>query len=291
MGSKILRELRKLATTVSPRLANGIMYYAMTKKKLNLKAPQTFNEKLSWLKLKVFPHDPDVVRCADKVAVREYVQSMGHGEILNTLYGTWDTAEEINWAVLPEQFVLKCNHGCGYNIVCTDKSALDQQWASAQLRKWLAEDFWKVACEPHYQAIPRKILCERYLGADLLNYKFFCFQGKAEFFYISQNVDGDFRKALLTCYTMDGQVADFWLANHQRFPVPPELPPELPRMVKLAQELAGRFPFVRVDLFVVEGKIYLSELTFTPLSGMIPFTPKETDEKLGRYIDLCRFGL
>lgn len=291
MGSKILRELRKMATTVSPVLANGIMYYAMTKKKLNLKDPRTFNEKLCWLKLNVFPRDPRVVRCADKVAVRDHIKELGHGEILNAICGTWDRAEDIDWDALPDQFVLKCNHGCGYNIVCTDKSTLDRQAATAQLKKWLAEDFWKVTCEPHYRPIPRKILCERYLGADLLNYKFFCFRGVPRFFYISQNVDGDFRKALLTCYTMEGEVADFWLANHLRFPVPPVAPPELPKMAELAAELAGDHPFVRVDLFVVDGKIYFSELTFTPLSGMIPFAPKETDLRLGQYIDLSGFGL
>ena len=291
MGSKILRELRKMATTVSPVLANGIMYYAMTKKKLNLKSPQTFNEKLSWLKLNVFPKDSRVVRCADKVSVRDHIREQGHGEILTPLIGTWDSAKDINWDALPEQFVLKCNHGCGYNIVCTDKSALDKENAVAQLNKWLAEDFWKVTCEPHYRAIPRKILCEEYLGADLLNYKFFCFRGEPKFFYISQNVDGDFRKALLTCYNMDGTVADFWLANHQRFPVAPEAPAQLAEMVELVKSLAGDFPFVRVDLFVVAGKIYFSELTFTPLSGMIPFAPGETDLCLGKNIDLSGYGL
>ena len=148
MGSKILRELRKMATTVSPVLANGIMYYAMTKKKLNLKSPQTFNEKLSWLKLNVFPKDSRVVRCADKVSVRDHIREQGHGEILTPLIGTWNSAKDINWDALPEQFVLKCNHGCGYNIVCTNKSALDKENAVAQLDKWLAEDFWKVTCEP-----------------------------------------------------------------------------------------------------------------------------------------------
>ncbi len=291
MGRKILRELRKLATTVNPVLANGIMYYAMTKKKLNLSAPQTFNEKLSWLKLNVFPGDSRVIQCADKVAVRDHISALGHGEILNTLYGTWDRAEDIDWDSLPEQFVLKCNHGCGYNIVCTDKRTLDRKAATAQLSKWLAEDFWKVTCEPHYRPIPRKILCERYLGADLLNYKFFCFHGEPKFFYVSQNVDGDFRKALLTCYTMDGEVADFWLANHQKFPAPPAAPKELPQMAELAGKLAGDHPFVRVDLFIVDGKIYFSELTFTPLSAMIPFAPEETDLKLGQYIDLSGFGL
>lgn len=291
MGSKILREFRKMATTVSPVIANGIMYYAMTKKKLNLRDPQTFNEKLNWLKLNVFPEDPLVAKCADKVAVRDYLRDLGYGHILNTLCGVWDRAEDIDWDTLPDQFVLKCNHGCGYNIVCTDKSTLDKQAAAARLNKWLAEDFWKVTCEPHYKPIPRKILCERYLGADLLNYKFFCFHGRPEFFYISQNIDGDFRKALLTCYTLDGKVADFWLANHQKFPVPPELPPELPQMTKIAEKLAGDQPFVRVDLFVVDGRVYFSELTFTPLAGMIPFSPEETDQRLGKFIDLSRYGL
>ena len=289
MNKKLLRQVRKAASTVNPVMANHIMYYSLMKKRLHLRKPETLNEKINWLKLNVFPENSLVIQCTDKVAVCGYIKGKGYGHLLNECYGIWDSASDIDWNTLPKQFVLKCNHGCGYNIICTDKSIIDISKTVHQLNDWMDEDFGKVTCEPHYSKIPRKILCEKYLENDIVDYKFFCFHGEPKFFYISQNPAGDFRKGCYACFNLDGTLAPFQRTDHPLFEVVPAMPAQLPEMIHIAAELSADFPFVRVDLFDVSGKIYFSELTFTPCSGMMPLTPESADYELGTLLDLNRY--
>lgn len=289
MGKKFLREIRKLCTTLHPVAANSIMYFALMKKRLNLKNPGTFNEKINWLKFNVFPKDPLVIRCSDKIAVREYIAEKNCGNLLNDLYGTWNAAENIDWEVLPDQFVLKCNHGCGYNILCTDKSKLDKKETIKQLNSWLKEPFWKVSCEPHYKQIVPQILCEKYLGRNIIDYKFFCFDGEPLFFYISQNNDGDFHDGRFAMFDTEGNYAPFQRADHKQFEEKPEIPVQLKEMLEICRCLSEDFPFVRVDLFVIDGRIYFSELTFTPCSGMMPLSPETADAELGQKLMIERY--
>lgn len=289
MNKNVLRQIRKMASTINPYIANHIMYYHLMKKRLNLKHPKTLNEKINWLKLNVFPRDSLTIQCADKLAVRDFVRSKGYSYLLNDFYGVWSNAHDINWDSLPKQFVLKCNHGCGYNIICTDKSTLDIPKTIRQLNSWLSEDFGKVTCEFHYSKIPRKIICERYLEDNIIDYKFFCFHGKPKFFYVSQNPEGDFHQGYYACFNLDGTLASFQRKDHPIFRKLPALPKQLPEMVQVATELANDFPFVRVDLFSVGGDVYFSELTFTPCSGMMPLCPDSADLELGEMLDLRRY--
>lgn len=286
---KALRAARKTCTAVSPRLANRLMYFALMKKRLNLKDPRTFSEKINYLKLNVFPKDPLVIQCADKVAVADYVRSKVGDHILVERYGTWERPEDIDWEKLPNSFALKCNHGCGYNIICPDKGELDEKKAAGQLRAWLREDFWKVTCEPHYRHIPKRILCEKYLGEEMCDYKFFCFDGKPLYFYVSRTKRGDFHDGEFAMFDANGDYAPFQRSDHKMFAVKPEIPEQLPEMMDIARKLSEDFPFVRVDLFVVEGKVLFSELTFTPCSGMMPLSPEEADLRLGELLDLNKY--
>lgn len=289
MGSKLLRQMRKTATTIWPELSNRIMYLALVKKPLRLKNPRTFNEKLNYLKLKVFPHDPLVIRCADKVAVRDYLTEKGLEGYLPRCYGVWQRAEDIDWDALPEKFVLKCSHGCSYNIICRDKAKLDRNRAVKQLNTWLREDFWKVTCEPHYRTIPHQILCEEYLGEDPLDYKFFCFNGQPEVFYISQKKGSDFHSARLLFMDMEGRPTEYQRVDHPRIEEVPPLPRGFGEMEELAKKLARDFPFVRVDLYNIDGRVYFSELTFTPSAGMIRLAPESAEYLLGGKIDLNQY--
>ena len=117
--------IRKTLSTISPTLCSKLLYYRAFRRKLDLQHPQTLNEKLMWLKLNEYEKDPLVVQCADKYRVRDYVKAMGCGEILNELYGVYERPEDIPWDKLPQRFVLKCNHGCGYNILCRDRGSFD----------------------------------------------------------------------------------------------------------------------------------------------------------------------
>lgn len=267
----------------TPEIISKIYFRTILKYKLDIEHPTTLNEKLQWLKLYEWPHNEKVIICADKFRVREYIRSIGMSHILNEIYCAWDTAGEIDWTQLPNQFVLKCNHGCGYNIVVSDKSSADVDSIIKKLDMWMKEDFGQFNAEPHYSKIPRKIICERYLGGSIINYNIYCFNGKAVFLSVAGGL-GDGIGEHLTYYNVDGSVAPF---KNRSFPVKKdELSTLLPQMVRVAECLAKDFPMVRVDLFDVDGKIILSELTFTPGGALIPIEPIEYDKKLGEILDI-----
>ena len=148
-------------------------YKYCTGKDLNYCNPKNINEKLMWLTR--YWRDPIKTKCADKFLVREYINEKGMADILIPLIGVWDNAYDINFDLLPQQFVLKCNHGSGYNIICLDKSKLDIENTKQTLNKWLSVDFSALAQEIHYQAIPPKIVCEKLISSDApVEYQFWC---------------------------------------------------------------------------------------------------------------------
>ena len=281
---RIRRKLQVLALeATSPEFMSKMYFKIVLGYKLDLKNPKTFNEKLQWLKLYQWGSDPRVIQCADKYAVRSYIESVGKKEILNDLLYAWDDADQIDWDLLPNQFVLKCNHGCGYNIICPDKSKLDKDDAISKLKKWMSEDFSKFNAEPHYGKIKRKIICEKFLEGEVINYNIYIFNGKAVFLSVAGGL-GDGVDEHLTYYNPDGSVAPF---KNRDYPAQrDELSPLLPKMIETAEYLAKGFPMVRVDLFDVKGSIILSEMTFTPGGGLIPFDPVEADMELGKKLDI-----
>lgn len=283
---KIIRLLRKTVSRINIELSTKIMYRAFVHKKLNMNPPKTFNEKLCWLKLKVFPKDEMVIRCADKYQVHEYIKSKGYAELLVKLVDAWDTVDEIEWEKLPEKFVLKCNHGCAYNIICSDKNQFDVEDAKRKLRKWMKEDFGLVSGEPHYSKIRKKIICEEFLEGELKDYKFYCFNGMPRFYYVAVTPGGDFHNMRCDFFWPNGEAADFYRLDHKRFDVTPEPPKNLEEMLEIAKKLSEDFNFVRVDLMNVNEKVYFSELTFTPSAGIMPLAPDDADERIGEWLDL-----
>ncbi len=120
---KIRRKIQVFASYFIPdEYLRKIYYWIILKRKLHLKKPLTFNEKIHWLTRNYLVKNDLVAKCSDKFTVREYIKEKGLSDLLTTLYGSWDNANEIDWASLPEKFVLKCNHGCAYNILCSDKT-------------------------------------------------------------------------------------------------------------------------------------------------------------------------
>lgn len=283
---KIVRYLRKSLNSVSPIVANKVMYRILMKKKLNLKNPKTFNEKINWLKLYKYPNDSLVIKCSDKYEVRSYVESKGLSNILNELYGVYNNVEEIEWENLPQKFVLKCNHGCGYNIICDNKEILDVSESKKKIKDWMKEDFGKVSCEPHYSKIERKIICEKYLAENILDYKFFCFKGEPEFLYISRAVSGSHHGLKADFFNLEGVKMSFRRTDHESFDIEPAMMKNLAQAKEICRILSKDFEFVRVDLFEVEDKIYFSELTFTPSTGMMPLEPEKYDYNLGQKIEI-----
>lgn len=285
---RLRRKLQVAAQKVLPDAFLSKVYYRLLlHKKLNLASPETFNEKLQWLKLYYFPYDKTVVQCADKYAVRAHIESKGFGELLVPLLGTWDAPEEIPWEKLPNRFVLKCNHGCAYNILCTDKSIFDRYAAEKQLRTWLKEDFGAFNVELHYSEIKKKrIICEEFLGECITDYKFFCFNGKPYCVYVSNDLIHD-RQAQIGFFYLDGTKMPLKRDDYTDISSV-EFPPYYAEMKQMAEELAQDFPFVRVDFFIANNRYYFAELTFTPGACMMPFNPESADLEWGKMLDISQ---
>ena len=283
---KARRKCQVLAHKVVSNEAMSKLYFKIVlHKKLNLKNPQTFNEKIQWLKLYYYPKNPLVVNGSDKYAVREYITAKGYGDKLVPLLGVWDRAEDIDWDKLPDRFVLKCNHGCAYNIVVSDKSKLDKAATIKQLNEWLKEDFGAFNIEIHYSEIKRHVItCEEFLGENITDYKFFCFNGEPHCIYVSTDLIHD-RQAQIGFFYLDGKKVPLHRDDYTDIPEV-TLPSFYDEMKKASEDLCKDFPFVRVDFFIANNTWYFAELTFTPGAGMMPFNPEKYDGEWGKMLKL-----
>ena len=182
--TKLGRRFKQMLTRISPKLNTKVVYLTKFKKPINLKHPQTLDEKIQWLKFNTYYQNPLITQCADKYAVREYVEKSGCGEILNELYGVYDWVEEIPWETLPNQFVIKWNFGCGQNLIVFDKSKLDIEDAKRKLNEWykIRNTFYLTYSEMQYKGIPPKLICEKLIETESgdvpVDYKLYCFNGK-----------------------------------------------------------------------------------------------------------------
>ena len=255
---------------------------------LNLDSPKTFSEKLQWLKLNMIR--PDFTILVDKIAVKDYVAKVIGQEYIIPTIGTWKTVNDIEWGKLPDQFVIKVNSDSGGIVVCKDKSCLDVNAAKKKLLYGWGRNYYKYNREYPYKNVTPRILAEKYMVdssiGELRDYKFFCFNGQPKVFKIDF---GRFVEHHANYYDINGKILPFGEKN-----LPPIYDKELPipdnfsKMVDLATQIATHInhPFVRVDLYNVEGKIFFGEITFFPASGAGIFTSMKWDEQLGSYINL-----
>ena len=276
-----------LATLISPTLNTRLRYRYLFKKKLNLKNPTTFNEKLLWLKLNKYNHNPLVAQCADKYRVREYVRSCGYEEILIELLGVWDDAKCISWDELPDRFVLKWNFGAGMNIICKDKHSANREKILKQMSRWGKKKYWLSHSEMQYKYMQKKIVCEEYLGhfeEDVIpDYKIYCFHGKPKAILVMH--DRGKEKLTAEFFDKDWQV----LESPSKYSPPKQQTPRptcLARMLEAAEKLSNPFPFVRCDFYVLGDRFYFGELTFTPAAGMYVSTTKIDDKDMSEYINI-----
>lgn len=256
----------------------------LLKKNVNLKNPQTFNEKIQWLKIHDYPNNQMVIDGADKYKVRTYVENKGLGKILVPLLGHWDRPDDIQWDKLPNKFVLKCNHGCAYNIVCNNKNEFDKKTAIKKIRKWMKEDFGAFNIETHYSKIKPHITCEKFLGDCIIDYKFFCFNGEPKYIYISSDLIHD-RQAQIGFFYLDGTKMPLIRDDYAPMDIE-HLPSFYADMKRDAEILCKDFTFVRVDFFVTKDRYYFAELTFTPSGGMMPFNPDKYDLEWGSMLKI-----
>lgn len=252
---------------------------------LNLDNPQTFSEKLQWLKL----HDrrTEYTIMVDKFAVKKYVADIIGEEYIIPTLGVWERVEDIDWDKLPNQFVLKCTHDSGGLVICRDKSKLDKISAKQKLRKSLHSNYWYHNREWPYKNVKPHILAEQYMEdetGELRDYKFFCFDGEVKALFIAS----DRTKEVETKF-------DFFDENFKHLPftnghpnatVTPSKPTCFEEMKTLAAKLSRGIPQVRVDFYEIKGKVYFGEITFFHWSGMTPFVPGEWDYTFGSWINL-----
>lgn len=242
------------------------------------KEPETFNQKIQFRKL--YDNNPLYSICADKYRVREYVKEKIGEEYLIPLYLVTDKLTEEQWDKLPNSFVAKANHDSGTVKIIKDKNKVDKKKIIKELNMSLKFDYGIISMEKYYSNIPRKIIVEKYLKEEIVDYKFLCFNGKVEMLFLCLNRNST------------GLNVDFYSKEWEKLPFERHYknsdkiinkPDNYEKMIEISEKLAEDFDFVRVDLYEVNNKIYFGELTFCPGSGMEEFTPEEWDYKIGSY--------
>lgn len=284
--------VKNYMTFLPDKLYLSLRYKCKMGRWINWKNPKTFTEKIQWLK--VYNRKPESTIMVDKYAVKEYVaEKIGKQYIIPTI-AVWDTPEDIKWNELPKQFVLKTTHGGGGGgvVLCRDKDSLNKEKVIKQLNDSMNFDIYTSLREWPYKNVKKRIIAEEFIvtekgscqATSLLDYKFFCFNGKVRFFKVDF---GRFVEHHANYYSPDGELLEFGesgLAPDPTYKI--ELPDNLGIMINIAEKLSCNQSFLRVDLYNVDGKIYFGELTFYPASGLIPWTPDSFDEIIGNYIEL-----
>lgn len=263
-------------------------YKAKFGKEPDLVNPKTYSEKCQWLKLHDF--QPVHTTMVDKYEAKKYVADIiGEEHIIPTLK-VWDKLSDIDYNQLPEAFVLKCTHDSGGFYIVRDKSKLDKKKVQRKLGWRMKRNFYYTGREKAYKDIKPRIIAEKYMselsGHDLVDYKFFCFDGKPELVLTVAGGHEDASRTKRQFYTTDWDLLD--VGVHGADPVKEKLPkPEqLGEMLDIAKKLSAGQKHVRVDLYSVGGQIYFGELTFFHNDGLETFTPKAFDRTLGDYIKL-----
>ncbi|MCM1139383.1 MAG: glycosyl transferase [Muribaculum sp.] len=227
----------------------------------------------------------------DKVDVKEYVaDKIGREYIIPTL-GTWNSQDDIDFNLLPDKFVIKCNHNSGQGLyICTDKKKMDEEKVREGLRRALKEDYYLICREWPYKNVKRRIIAEYYLedpssdDGDLKDYKFMCFNGEVKCVFVCTERK---KKLKVTFFDRDWNRLPFERHYPQSEKLIPQ-PTKYEKMLKLAEVLSKDIPFVRVDFYEVNGHVYFGELTFFPGAGFEEFNPKEWDNILGSWINIER---
>lgn len=261
------------------------LYKLRTGKKLNLKNPKSFNEKLQWLKL--YDRDPQYTNMVDKYAVKEIVSDkIGNEYVIPTL-GVWNRFEEIDFDALPDRFVLKCTHDSGGLVICRNKSDLDVSAIKEKIEKSLGRNYFWHGREWPYKDVKPRIIAEEYMeqhGSECLPvYKIMTFGGRAE---IIQTIQNDKTKdESIDYFDRDWNLLEL-RQNYPNSKKPLPRPENLSKMIELAELFAEGFKFLRVDFYEINGRVYFSEFTFYSDSGTAIFTPEKWDYILGDKIKL-----
>lgn len=269
---------------ISPKLELSLLFRLKQGYKLNLKNPKTFNEKIQWIKL--YDKNPLMPKCVDKYTVREYIEKIGCGNLLNELLWEGFDASDIPFKDLPEKFVIKVTHGSTFNIICTNKDNLNIEEAKSKLNKWLKEKFLPCYGEWFYGVEKPRIIVEKYIECDeeLKDYKIFCFNGEPKIIGVYSN---RFNGGL--CQEMYDVKWNLLEGHTNHYGLPEKLtekPKNLEEMLKDAAKISKGFNHVRVDFFNPNNNLIFGEMTFTSSAGFGQFSSKKFAEQMGNYLQL-----
>ena len=263
---KIRRWRENYLRKTNPEKLYSLWHKRATGVYLNIDNPQTLDDKIAYLSFRT--DTSDWSKLADKVRVREYVEECGYGEYLPELYGTWESAKDVDFNKLPSAFVIKTNNASATNILVRDKSKINEDAVRNQLDEWLKIDYGYLVCEPHYSRIKPQILAEEFLGHFgcnlLIDYKLYLINGVPRFVQVMSNRKENSHNFSVNIMDMDWIPHPEYCSNHHPQSDKIEKPRSLDKMVEIAKRLSKNYPFVRVDFYEVNDKPIFGEMTFTP---------------------------
>jgi len=280
----LLKIFVKYPYLISDKLFLSYKFRLLMHKKLDLKNPKTYNEKLQWLKL--YDKKPEYSDMVDKYEAKRVVANLiGEQYIIPTI-GVWEEFADIDFKQLSEQFVLKTTHDSGGVIICKDKSKLDIAAARKKINFRLKHNYFNYDREWPYKNLRPRIVAEQLMvdenGMELKDYKFFCFDGEPKAMFIATGRPHDTR---FDFFDMDFNHLPF-TNGHENATNPIHKPQNFELMIELARKLSVGIPHVRVDLYSINGKVYFGELTFSHWGGMVAFEPEEWDYTFGSWLNL-----
>ncbi len=287
-----LKPLVVLVRLLSPLIKNDKTYlrwyyYLNMHKSLNIKTPITYNEKINWLKL--YDHNPFYTTLVDKLKAKDYVtKKIGTEHVIKTL-GVWKHAEDIDWDKLPNRFVLKTTQGGGNVgvIICRDKCTFNKTKAAAKMNAALKQNLYSSSREWPYKNVEPLIFAEEYMEdehGELRDYKFFCFNGKCKMLFVA--TERQTREEPFFNFFDEHYNPLPLKQGHPVNPILPEKPEGFEELIRIAEELSKGLPHVRMDLYIINGKVYFGEYTFYHFGGVVPFEPSSWDLTLGNLIKL-----
>ena len=280
----LLVVVRRLVHVLPQNIYLELLFYLSVGYRLNLKRPRSFNEKLQWLKL--HRHVDRDSLLVDKFEVKSILGEMIGEEYIVPTYGIYTKFDEIDFTALPDKFVIKTTHQSGGVVVCTDKAKLDIPLARKTINDKLQKNLYYWGLEWPYKKVPPRIIVEEYIGngEDIKDYKLMCFNGRFRCSFVCSERNS--RSGLKVDFYDETWSLMPFTRHYPNSGVLTPKPVNYERMIAIAEKVSAGIPFLRVDFFEVEGKLYIGELTFYPGCGFEEFNPREWDYVLGDWIDL-----
>ena len=264
-----------------------VLYRVIMRRKLNLKNPKEYNEKLQWLKLN--DRKPEYSTMVDKYEVRGYIADLLGDKYLIPCLGIYDSVDEIDIDALPDRFVLKCTHDSGSVEICKDKSSFDIEGARHRLSQAMKRNYYATYREWPYKYVKPRIIAEGYLegdGGDLKDYKVMCFNGEAKIIEVHENRFVEGKVHTQTFYDREWNIVPLTQVETVTVDRPGERPRQLDEILRLSELIAKDMYHVRIDWYIEGDKIYFGEITFFDGSGFESFSTPEMERMLGDMIKL-----